>query len=287
MHVRLFSWRVYSRIGLLAGLFFSLAPGAALAASIKLAWDANPESDISGYGVAYRSEDGSHRGMVMVGRTTEATVSRLRSGQRYTLFVVAYNNVGLSSGPSTEVAGVATGPDEDPPPIPTDGTLTYFAEGAAGLFTYRLALLNTTNTETGAVVSFLREGGTPVQRVYNLPSLTRVTVSAADVPELAGTSFGTILSTGPGVVAERTMGWDVGGAMAGGHTAKAIVSPSQTWYLAEGNAGFFDTFVLLVNPQDSPANATVDFLLDDGQVVSRPYTLPAFGRLSIYANEIP
>ncbi len=87
--------------------FFSLAPGAALAASIKLAWDANPESDISGYGVAYRSEDGHHRGMVMVGRTTEATVSRLRGGQRYTLYVVAYNNVGLSSGPSAEVSGVA------------------------------------------------------------------------------------------------------------------------------------------------------------------------------------
>ena len=126
-----------------------------------------------------------------------------------------------------------------------------------------------------------------MQRVYNLPSLTRVTVSASDVPELAGTSFGTILSTGPGVVAERTMGWDVGGMMAGGHTAKAIVAPSQTWYLAEGNAGFFDTFVLLVNPQDSPANATVEFLLDDGQVVTRNYTLPALGRLSIYANEIP
>jgi hypothetical protein len=287
MNVRLFSWRFYSRIGLLAGLLFSLAPGAAFAASIKLAWDANPESDIAGYGVAFRSEDGTHRGMVMVGRTTEATVSRLRSGQRYVLHVVAYNNVGLSSGPSLEVSGTAVGPDEDPTPIPTDGTLTYFAEGAAGLFSYRLALLNTTNTETGAVVSFLREGGTPVQRVYNLPSLTRVTVSAADVPELAGTSFGTILSTGPGVVAERTMGWDVGGAMAGGHTAKAIVSPSQTWYLAEGNAGFFDTFVLLVNPQDSPTNATVEFLLDDGQVVTRTYTLPAFGRLSIYTNEIP
>ena len=118
-----------------------------------------------------------------------------------------------------------------------------------------------------------------MQRVYNLPALTRVTVSAADVPELTGTSFGTILSTGPGVVAERTMGWDVGGAMAGGHTAKAIVAPSQTWYLAEGNAGFFDTFVLLVNPQDAPTNVTVDFLLDDGQVVSRTYTLPALGRL--------
>jgi hypothetical protein len=287
MHVRLFSWRVYSRIGLLAGLFLGLAQDAALAASIKLAWDANSEPDISGYGIAYRSEDGQHRGLVMVGLTGQATVSRLHSGQNYTFYVVAYNSVGQASAPSAEVSGVPTGVDEDPVPLPTDGTLTYFAEGAAGLFSYRLALLNTTSAETGATVSFLREGGTPVQRIYNLPPLTRVTVSAADVPELAGTSFGTILSTGPGVVAERTMGWDVGGMMAGGHTAKAITSPSQTWYLAEGNAGFFDTFVLLVNPQDSETNVTVEFLLDDGQVVSRPYTLAPLGRLTIPANSIP
>jgi hypothetical protein len=287
MHVRLFSWRVYSRIGLLAGLFLGLAQGAAHAASIKLAWDANSEPDVSGYGVAYRSDDGQDRGLVMVGLTTEATISRLNGSQRYTFYVVAYNSVGQASGPSAEVSGVPTGVDQDPVPVPTGGTLTYFAEGAAGLFSYRLALLNTTSTETGATVSFLREGGTPVQRVYNLPPLTRVTVSAADVPELAGTSFGTILSTAPGVVAERTMGWDVGGAMAGGHTAKAIVSPSQTWYLAEGNAGFFDTFVLLVNPQETETSVTVDFLLDDGQVVSRPYTLAPLGRLTIPTNSIP
>jgi hypothetical protein len=288
MHVRLFSWRFSLKIGLFAGLFFfGLAPGAALAASVKLAWDANTEADISGYGVSYRSEDGQHRGLVMVGKTTQTTISRLHSGQRYTFYVVAYNSVGLSSGPSTEVSGVPTGVDEDPIPIPTDGTRTYFAEGAAGVFSYRLALLNTTNTDSSATVSFLREGDTPVQRVYNLPALTRVTVSAADVPELRNTSFGTILSTGAGIVAERTMGWDVGGAMAGGHTAKAIINPSSTWYLAEGNAGFFDTFVLLANPQDTPTNVTVDFLLDDGQVVSRPYTLPPFGRQTVYANEIP
>jgi hypothetical protein len=288
MLVRLFSWRLSLRTGLFAGLFFfSLAPGAALAASVKLAWDANSEPDISGYGVSYRSEDGQHRGVVMVGRTPQATISRLHSGQRYTFFVVAYNSVGLASGPSSEVSGVPTGPDEDPVPIPTGGTKTYFAEGAAGIFSYRLALLNTTSAETSATVSFLREGDSPVQRVYNLPALTRITVSASDVPELANTSFGTILSTSPGVVAERTMGWDVGGAMAGGHTAKAIVSPSQTWYLAEGNAGFFDTFILLVNPQNSPTNVSVDFLLDDGQVVTRSLELPALGRETIYANEIP
>jgi hypothetical protein len=75
--------------------------------------------------------------------------------------------------------------------------------------------------------------------------------------------------------------------MAGGHTAKAIINPSPTWYLAEGNAGFFDTFVLLANPQSSPVNVKVDFLLDDGQVVTKSYEIPALGRQTVYANQIP
>ena len=57
--------------------------------------------------------------MAMVGRRTQATVSRLHGGQRYTLYVVAYNSVGLASGPSAEVTGVASGADDDPVPIPT------------------------------------------------------------------------------------------------------------------------------------------------------------------------
>ncbi len=186
------------------------------------------------------------------------TLHVLRSGLQH--------RMGQSTGPSTEASGVPSGPDEDPVPIPTDGTKTYFAEGAAGVFSYRLALLNTTSTETSATVSFLREGDSPVQRVYNLPSLTRVTVNASDVPELRNTSFGTILSTGPGVVAERTMGWNAGGAMAGGpHRQGDHQSRRQTWYLAEGNAGFFDTFILLANPQTSRTNVHGRLLLDDGQ----------------------
>ena len=68
------------------------------------------------------------------------------------------------------------------------------------------------------------------------------------------------------------MRWRLNGGD-GAAGAKALTAPSTTWYLAEGNAGFFDTYVLLANPSATPTVATVDFLLDGGGVVRKQYPL--------------
>ena len=69
--------------------------------------------------------------------------------------------------------------------------------------------------------------------------------------------------------------------------ARALTAPSTTWYLAEGNAGYFDTYVLLANPSATPTVATVDFLLDGGGVVRKQYTLGGNARYTIWTNLIP
>jgi hypothetical protein len=167
---------------------------------------------------------------------------------------------------------------------------TYYAEGASSdIFSYRLALLNTTTSDTQAVVTFLREGDTPVARAFALPASSRVTVSASDIPELKGRSFGAIVNAVPGVVSERTMTWDSGGDMSDATTAKALDAPSTTWYLAEGNAGFFDTFILLVNPSaTATATAGIDFLTQDGHVEHIDRALGPNQRVTVYVNdEVP
>ena len=82
------------------------------------------------------------------------------------------------------------------------------------------------------------------------------------------------------------MRWRLNGAD-GAAGAKALRAPSTTWYLAEGNAGFFDTYVLLANPSATPTTATVDFLLDGGGVVRRHYSLGGNARYTIWTNQIP
>jgi hypothetical protein len=269
----------------------SCFPSTALAiGSITLAWDANKESNIAGYIVYYRSADNFSHGTVnAAGAQTQVTIGNLRSAQQYFFKVAAFDSTGISSYPSEEVAGVVPGaPDPLPntPQLIDGGINTYFAEGASGdLFKYRLAVLNTTAQNTQFVVQYLREGSSPVVRVYSLPAFFRTTITVDDIPELKNTSFGAIVNAVPGVIAERTMSWVSGGDMSDATTAKALTAPSTTWYLAEGNVGYFETFVLLVNPSDT-ATATVgiDFLTSFGKVVHIDRTILPTQRVTVYTN---
>jgi hypothetical protein len=133
-------------------------------------------------------------------------------------------------------------------------------------------------------VTFLREGEPPVSRTLTVPALSRETVSAASLPELATRSFGIIVGASQPVVAERSMyfGSTPGRPWTGGAGSAGVTAPSTTWYHAEAATGsFFDTFLLLVNPQSGEAHVNVRYLLANGEVVDVPKTVPALGRLTV------
>jgi type IV pilus assembly protein PilY1 len=94
----------------------------ALAAQIKLAWDANSESDLAGYKVYYGTSSKSYAGTVDVGNITSHTLTGLTQGQTYYVAVTAYNSSGSESGYSSEVSGVAT--ETTPPVSETPPTVT-------------------------------------------------------------------------------------------------------------------------------------------------------------------
>jgi type IV pilus assembly protein PilY1 len=90
-------------------LFFTVVLcQSALAAQIKLAWDANSESDLAGYKVYYGTSPQSYAGSVDVGNVTSYTLTGLSQGQTYYVAMTAYNTSGSESGYSSEVSGVAT-----------------------------------------------------------------------------------------------------------------------------------------------------------------------------------
>jgi len=96
----------------------------ALAAEIKLAWDANTESDLAGYKVYYGTASGSYTASVDVGNSTSYTITGLKQGQTYYLALTAYNTSGSESGYSGEVSGVAREtslPVSETPPTVTTG----------------------------------------------------------------------------------------------------------------------------------------------------------------------
>ena len=267
-----------------AGLFSLASASGAFAAGLTLAWNANAESNLSGYAVSFGEAAGAQTQTVSVSPTvSRVRIENLVAGRRYYVIVRAINHGGQMSGPSNEVNGVAS---DTLPAAPAGSTATYYAEGAQGFFDYRLAVLNTSSAETWLNVSYLREGASPLVRSYSVGANRRMTISGEDVPELNGASFAAVISAPATVVSERTMRWRMNGGD-GAAGAKSLAAPSRTWYLAEGNAGFFDTYVLLANPTATDTVATVDFLLDGGGVVRRQYSLAGNARYTIWTNQIP
>jgi hypothetical protein len=135
----------------------------------------------------------------------------------------------------------------------------FFAEGSQGFFDTYLLLVNPQATPNTATVRFLMEGSAPIERTFPLAPASRFNVVAGLVPELAGRSFGAVVTfTTPGL-AERAMYFGMP-LFNGGSAAAGVTSPSTTWYHAEGATGaYFDLYLLLANPGATAANATVTY----------------------------
>jgi hypothetical protein len=158
----------------------------------------------------------------------------------------------------------------------------YFAEGAQGFFSTYVLLFNPHGEANHATVRYLRENAPPLTRTYDLAPMARLTVDAGADPELVDRSFGmTIAFDRPGL-AERAMYFGGPPLWRAGHGASGVTQPSASWFFAEGATGpYFETFILLSNPDSAPANVTVTFLPDTGTPVTIARTIPGMERLTI------
>jgi len=163
----------------------------------------------------------------------------------------------------------------------------YFAEGSQGFFRTFFLLLNPHATANVAHVTYVFEDATTVQRDYPLAPTSRLTIDAGADAALLNRSFGaTVVFDQPGM-AERSMYF--GTNLSGGTASAGVTAPSALWYLAEGATGtFFNTFVLIANPNAQDAQVTMEYLLDNGTTVTRQHPLGAHQRLTInVADEDP
>ena len=87
----------------------------AWAANVTLAWNANPESNISGYRLSYGTSPGSRLNSLSTSGATQATVSGLAEGTRYYFAVQAVDQNGLQSAASAEISHLVPGTPGEPP----------------------------------------------------------------------------------------------------------------------------------------------------------------------------
>ena len=76
----------------------------ALAASVVIAWDRNPETDVAGYVVHWGRQSNVYSSHQQVGNVTSSTIASLDAGQTYYFAVQAVNLDGLTSPLSDEIS---------------------------------------------------------------------------------------------------------------------------------------------------------------------------------------
>jgi Tol biopolymer transport system component len=169
---------------------------------------------------------------------------------------------------------------------PAPSLTWYLAEGAThGSFSLFYLIQNPSQSQQAQVrIRYLLPGGVPpIERVINVNPNTRATIPVDEQPGLAATDVSAVIESlnAVPIIVERAMYASATGTFAAGHDSVGVTSPSLEWFFAEGATGFFDTFVLMANPNASPSNVTATYLLPSGATISRNYQLPGDSRTTI------
>lgn len=148
----------------------------------------------------------------------------------------------------------------------------YLAEGATtdGKQLFYL-IQNPNNVSVDVTIRYLLQGAQSVQATYTVGPKTRETIwvnyQTVQGVSLNQQQLSAVLTASPAtpIIVERAMYLDaVGQSWGAGHESAGITQPATRWFLAEGDTGFFDQFVLIANPNNQAANITAQFLLADG-----------------------
>jgi subtilisin-like proprotein convertase family protein len=162
-----------------------------------------------------------------------------------------------------------------------------FAEGSQGFFNTYILLANAGASASTVTMNFLLEGGGVVTHGIDVPAGTRRTVFAGDIAGLVNQSFGVDITATQPILAERAMYLPGARLFEGGHGAAGVNRPERRWFLAEGATGsFFETFVLIGNPNNATANVTLTYLLPNGTTVNQEAQVAPNGRRTINVETV-
>ncbi|MFN8632701.1 MAG: DUF5719 family protein [Chloroflexota bacterium] len=172
-------------------------------------------------------------------------------------------------------------PLPQPGPFPIEPSTWYFAEGntTPGYETW-LVLQNPLASAAVARVSFMTQDGPVAKQTVTVPPNSRASVHVNDV--VPNALVATRVESETAIFAERTVYF--------GHDAIGGIgtrSGARSWYLAEGSTQPpFDTWILLLNPNDEPTTAHLTFMLENGGTVEADQPLPPQSRVSYDVNDV-
>jgi hypothetical protein len=180
-------------------------------------------------------------------------------------------------------------------------TTWFLAEGATGWrFSLFYLLQNPTATDASVEISYLRgPGEPPLVRTYTVPGRQRLTIPVDDEQFPAGSGITPLSATDVSasirsvndvpIIVERSMYMSPDDqAFGAGHGSAGVTAPSTRWFFAEGATGaFFDMYLLLANPGDSPANVAITYTPEGASAVTHTYGVAPRSRSTIWVDQQP
>jgi len=168
--------------------------------------------------------------------------------------------------------------------VTNTSTTWYLAEGCTRGFDTWLLLQNPNSVRANVTLTFMIPDGNPIIVNDIINAVSRKTYKVNDYVQNSDVS--TKVESDIGIIAEKSMYWDSAGIKwVGGHCNPGVISPSTTWYLAEGcTRGSFSEWVLIQNPNNQSANVAITFMKSDGSIVTATRVLNPVSRETILVN---
>ncbi|MCC7369949.1 MAG: S8 family serine peptidase [Chloroflexi bacterium] len=172
-------------------------------------------------------------------------------------------------------------PLPQPGPLPEEPISWFFAEGntTAGFETW-LTIQNPMPAPASARVTFMTQDGPVARQTVVVPPSSRKSLHVNEI--VPGALVATRVDSNTPVFAERTVYF--------GHDAIGGIgtrSGARSWYLAEGSTQPpFDTWILLLNPNDEETVAHLTFMLENGGTIEATQPLPPQSRVSFDSNDV-
>lgn len=172
----------------------------------------------------------------------------------------------------------------------------YFSEGyTGGDFDTWILIQNPNPKEAIVQLRFFTPNGEPMMMEECIAPESRYSLYLNQVPGLERQEVATEVTVKygdqDGIIAERAMyfNYNTGqGARVGGHSTIGAPNLSTCWYLPEGyTGGGFDTYILLMNPNDSEANVELKLMKpQDGRYYRFSTTVPAGRRKTVKLDDL-
>ena len=159
----------------------------------------------------------------------------------------------------------------------------YLAEGSTdwGFDTY-VTVENPNSTEVTAEVTYMTPAGSVRRPDISLHPMSQTTIDPRN--DIGATDVSTMVRCKENreIAVDRRMLWTGPGAPSQeGHSSIGVPAPAKTWYLAEGSSNWgFECWLLIQNPNDTDATATVTYMIEGKGTASAVKTIPANSRRS-------